>query len=117
MGKRSRIKVRDRRSVKHIQVFDAAQLISMAEQCTAWMDNQRASALDRHAGRIAWNILTTWQDSQVVLRADNEFVNALLTSDTDVPLVPDWLTRLPFTAVAVSLPTPMSLHDGHALCH
>lgn len=41
----------------------------------------------------------------------------MLTSDTDVALVPDWLSRLPFTSVAVSLPTPLSLHDGRDLCH
>ncbi len=117
MGKRGRVKTRDRRSTKHIKVFDAAQLVSMAEHCTAWADNSRASAVNRHAGRIAGVMLSTWQDSQVVLRVDREFVDALLGSDTDVPLMPDWLTRLPFNAVAVSLPAPLSLYDGHALCH
>lgn len=117
MGKRNRTKARDRRSAKHIKVFDAAQVIAMADQCTAPLENPRAGPEDRHPARVAWNMLNTWYQSQVVLRVDNEFVDALLTSDTDVALLPDWLSRLPFTSVAVSLPTPLSLHDGRDLCH
>lgn len=55
--------------------------------------------------------------TQVVVRLDPEFVGALLDSDTDVPLVPDWLDHLPFDSLACSLPEPLSLHDGHDLCH
>jgi hypothetical protein len=117
VGKRNQTKARDRRSAKHIKVFDAAQVISMADQCTAPLTAPRARPEDQHAARIAWNILNTWHQSQVVLRADNEFVDALLNSDTDVRLSPDWLARLPFTSLAASLPSPLSLHDGRDLCH
>lgn len=90
MGKRNRGKARDRRSAKHIQVFDAAQVIAMAEHCTAPLDHPLAPYEERQGARIAWNMLGIWEQSQVVLRVDNEFVDALLSSDTDVPLVPDW---------------------------
>ncbi len=117
MDKKNRVKARDRRSTEHVKVFDAAQLIAMAEHCTAPLRFPRAPTEERHAARVARNMLDVWRDSQVVLRADDEFLDALLSSDTDVPLVPDWLARLPFPAVAVSLPSPLSLHDGHTLCH
>ena len=40
-----------------------------------------------------------------------------MNSNTDVELVPDWLDRFPFNAMAYSLAAPLSLHDGHKLCH
>lgn len=57
MGKKSRTKTRDRRSAKHIKVFDAAQVIAMADQCTAPLEHPLAPPDERHAARIAWNML------------------------------------------------------------
>src|SRR5207247_610414 len=45
------------------------------------------------------------------------FANALLDSDTDVELVPDWMDRMPFDALGYSFDKPFSLHDGIRLCH
>ncbi|CAM5741924.1 hypothetical protein MAUB1S_02956 [Mycolicibacterium aubagnense] len=66
---------------------------------------------------IASLMIQKWTDSPVVLRVDSEFAGALLNSNTDVELAPDWLKRFPFNAIAYSLATPVSLHDGHRLCH
>jgi hypothetical protein len=66
---------------------------------------------------VARFIFDKWADSPVVLRVDSEFAGALMNSNTDVELVPDWLERFPFNAIAYSLATPLSLHDGHRLCH
>ena len=40
----------------------------------------------------------------------------MMNANTDVDLVPDWLTRFPFDTVAYSLATPLSLHDGRRTC-
>jgi hypothetical protein len=62
-------------------------------------------------------VFALWSDSPVVLRVDDEFAGALMNANTDVELVPDWLTRFPFDAVAYSLASPLSLHDGRRMCH
>ncbi len=66
---------------------------------------------------VAANMLHWWLRTQVMLRVDNEFAGALLTSETDVPLVPDWLVTMPYESVACSFPKPVSLFDGEVLCH
>jgi hypothetical protein len=38
--------------------------------------------------------------NEVVLRVDSAFAGALMNSNTDVQLVPDWLDRFPFNAMA-----------------
>lgn len=117
MARVRRGKPRDRRSTRHIKVYDAAQVISMAEQCLVNGQRSRAGTAAHHAASVASCILTDWRESPVVLRADPDFATALLDSETDVELIPDWLERLPFDSMAVSLPIPVSLHDGHVLCH
>lgn len=123
MGKQSRRKSRDLRSKRHVKVFDAAQVIQMAERWAGLASAQRPPAAprlapdDRLAAEVARCMLGEWQQTQVVLRVDAEFLGALLDSDTSAELVPDWLSRLPFESVAVSLPEPMSLWDGHHMCH
>jgi hypothetical protein len=78
-------------------------------------------AADRPARRMGTDMarfmFDQWVDSPVVLRVDTEFAGALMNSNTDVELVPDWLARFPFNAIAYSLATPLSLHDGHRMCH
>jgi hypothetical protein len=117
MGKASRIKARDRRTGRHIKVVDAAQVIAMAEQ---WDNPQLLRSPiqgERWIAGVAHFVLEEWRKTRVVLRADLEFVGALLNSDTNVELVPDWLDRSPFNSVAFSFPEPISLHDGDRLCH
>jgi hypothetical protein len=52
-----------------------------------------------------------------VVRVDRDFASALLDSDAEVPLVPDWLSRLPFDTFACSLAEPMPLDDGSKVCY
>ncbi|MET8428780.1 hypothetical protein [Nocardia sp. NPDC004860] len=61
-------------------------------------------------------MLDVWRADQVVVRLDDQFVDAIVSSDTNVPMVPDWLGRLPFGSLAASLPTPLPLDDGTDLC-
>ncbi|HEY3505784.1 MAG TPA: hypothetical protein VGN37_23720 [Actinocatenispora sp.] len=118
MGKKARIRAqRDRRSVRHIQVLDAAQVVAMTEHLVAAGEHRGAPLPARKVGAVAGNIHQVWRREQVVLRADREFVNALLDSNTDVQLAPEWLDRQPFDALAVSLSEPLSLNDGNTLCH
>ncbi len=109
MGKKAR------QAEKKIKVDDAADVIAVVQR---WADSPPPAdpALDWVRG-VSWNSMKRWDRSPVVLRADSEFVGALLNSNTDVDLVPDWLTRFPFNAVAYTLPEPVSLHDGHRMCH
>jgi hypothetical protein len=43
-------------------------------------------------------------------------VGALLTTDTDTELVPDWMARMPFGMVAVAFVEPLRLFDGQRWC-
>jgi len=71
----------------------------------------------RQAAGISQAMLDEWRRSQVVVRVDREFASALLDSDAEVPLVPDWLSRLPFDTFACSLAEPMPLDDGSKVCY
>lgn len=115
MAKRK--KLRDQRSRRHISVTDAARVISMANTMTGYARDHRASQQFRRVGEVAAAAVATWQQSPVVLRVDRDFAGALLDSDTDVELVDEWLARMPFDALAVSLSEPVSLYDGDAVCH
>ncbi|WP_166904751.1 hypothetical protein [Mycobacterium sp. DL440] len=113
MGKRARL---DRRSKRHIKVDDAAEVITGLH---AWAerDQRLLSEGGRWIASVAGLMEEQWTASPVVLRVDGEFAGALMNSNTDVELAPDWLQRFPFNAVAYSLAEPISLHDGHRLCH
>ncbi|CAN3131773.1 Rv3651-like N-terminal domain-containing protein [Mycobacterium sp. smrl_JER01] len=107
-------KARDLDAKRRIKVDDAAAVIAAFR----WWANLPPS---RNPGRqwaqdVAEMMFEKWSDSPVVLRVDDEFAGALVSANTDVELVPDWLTRFPFNAVAYSLATPLSLHDGQRLC-
>lgn len=113
MGKASRL--RDRRSANHIKVDDAAAVIAGLQ---SWATQPRQTGPRGEWMRdVARFTFDRWVDSPVVLRVDGEFAGALLNSNTDVDLVPDWLDRFPFNSIAYSLASPISLHDGHRLCH
>jgi hypothetical protein len=113
VGKRARL---DRRSKRHIKVDDAADVIT-GLHTWASRDPRALSERGRWIQAVAGLVAEQWDDSPVVLRVDSEFAGALMNSNTDVELVPDWLQRFPFNAVAYSLAEPISLHDGHRLCH
>lgn len=116
-------KARDLRTKRHIKVDDAAALIAAFQ---AWARRppaqSRATQWTQDPARqwteaVAELIFEQWTESPVVLRVDDEFAGALINANTDVELVPDWLTRFPFDAAAYSLATPLSLHDGKRMCH
>ncbi|TXI56302.1 hypothetical protein [Mycolicibacterium mageritense] len=112
MGKRARL---DRRSKRHIKVDDAAGLIGGLRW---WASGGGKRGPEGDWARAATTaMLTRWDTSGVVLRVDGEFAAALIDSHTDVALVPDWLDRFPFNAIAYSLAEPLSLHDGLRMCH
>ncbi|MBN3508320.1 hypothetical protein JYB55_05640 [Mycolicibacterium septicum] len=113
MGKRARL---DRRSRRHIKVDDAAEVIT-GLHTWAGRDQRPLSEGGRWIASVAGLMEEQWMASPVVLRVDSEFAGALMNSNTDVELVPDWLQRFPFNAVAYSLAEPISLHDGRRLCH
>ena len=112
MGKKARL---DRRREEKIKADDAADTIAAVRM---WADAppQSDPGIEWIQG-VSKQIMARWDHSPVALRADAEFVGALLNSNTDVELVPDWLTRFPFNTVAFTLPDPVSLHDGHRICH
>jgi hypothetical protein len=108
-------KGRDLRTKRHIKVDDAAAVIAAFQ---SWANRPPAGSPGAQwAQDVAAMIFEKWSDSPVVLRVDDEFAGALINANTDVELVPDWLTRFPFDAVAYSLATPLSLHDGRRMCH
>jgi hypothetical protein len=108
-------KGRDLRTKRHVKVDDAAKVIAAFQW---WANRPRAGDPGtRWAQDVAAMIFEKWSDSPVVLRVDDEFAGALINANTDVELVPDWLTRFPFDAVAYSLAVPLSLHDGRRMCH
>jgi hypothetical protein len=117
VGRGKRARLADRRSKRDIKVDDAAEVVSALE---VWANEGRslrpgsAGAWIQSAARFVYD---KWVDSPVALRVDNEFAGALVNSNTDVELVPDWLERFPFNAAAYSLAAPMSLDDGQRLCH
>lgn len=112
MGKRARL---DRRSKRHIKVDDAADVVA-GLRLWAGGGGTRGPA-GRWAGAAAAAMMTRWDTSPVVLRVDGDFAAALIDSHTDVELVPDWIDRFPFNAIAYSLAEPLSLHDGTRMCH
>ncbi|MHB1592782.1 MAG: hypothetical protein ACYCO9_00410 [Streptosporangiaceae bacterium] len=100
--------------------MDAAQLLMMAERIASLTGRRPMPAVDmswRQAAGISQAMLDEWRRSQVVVRVDREFASALLDSDAEVPLVPDWLSRLPFDTFACSLAEPMPLDDGSKVCY
>jgi hypothetical protein len=121
MGKGSRLREqrRARAAIPHVKVADAAQLLLMAGQIASLTDRRPgpAAAGRRQAAGVAEIMLDEWRRDKVVVRADREFTSALLDSDTDVPLVPDWLTRMPFGTFGCCLAAPMRLDDGNEVCH
>ena len=113
VGKSARL--RDRRTKRHIKVDDAATVIAGVQ---SWASRPPLTdPRDEWVRDIARLMFDQWAESPVVLRVDTEFAGALMNSNTDVELVPDWLARFPFNAIAYSLATPLSLHDGHRMCH
>ncbi|MEH3134111.1 MAG: hypothetical protein PGN30_03855 [Mycolicibacterium neoaurum] len=112
MGKRARL---DRRSKRHIKVDDAADVVA-GLRLWAGGGGTRGPA-GRWAGAAAAAMMTRWDTSPVALRVDGDFAAALIDSHTDVELVPDWIDRFPFNAIAYSLAEPLSLHDGTRMCH
>ncbi|MGW6120835.1 hypothetical protein ACWFRF_17480 [Nocardia sp. NPDC055165] len=120
MSKRNRGRPRpedpSRRAAKRVQVFDAAQLIGAVENIARVAGSLDVGSDQRQVGSVAANMLEVWRGDQVVVRLDDEFVDAIVSSDTNVPMVPDWLARLPFRSLAASLPMPLPLHDGTDLC-
>lgn len=112
MGKGARL---DRRSKRHIKVDDAADLVA-GLRLWAGGGGTRGPA-GRWAGAAAAAMMNRWDASPVVLRVDGDFAAALIDSHTDVELVPDWIDRFPFNAIAYSLAEPLSLHDGTRMCH
>ncbi|GAA2401398.1 hypothetical protein [Mycolicibacterium llatzerense] len=111
MGKRARL---DRRSKRQIKVDDAADLIAGVR---FWADGGGTRGQEGDWAReVAGAMMPRWEASEVVLRVDPDFGAALVDSHTDVALVPDWLDRFPFNAVAYSLAEPLSLHDGTQMC-
>lgn len=108
-------KARDRRTPRHISVFDAANVNAHADQLVTLGTSAGRDGARRWIGHVAGNMVQEWRKAPVVLRADLEFVGALLDSDTNVELVPDWTRRLPFDNVAYSFPEPVSVHDGKNL--
>jgi hypothetical protein len=117
MGTASR---RQRRTLgQKISVFDAAEVVEIAEQVIqhttlpGWAELPAAA---RGAGGVLRPMLDAWRaETPVALRVDEDFARVLATSDTDVELVPDWLDRLPYDIFLGSLSRPLVLHDGSSL--
>jgi hypothetical protein len=114
VGKRSRLA--DGHSKRNIKVDDAAEVIA-AVQSWARPKSGPGGPIGEWMQSVAGFMVDKWASSPMVLRVDSEFAGALMNSNTDVELVPDWLDRFPFNAVAYSLAEPLSLDDGHRLCH
>lgn len=112
MGKRARL---DRRSKRHIKVDDAADVVAALRLWAGGGGTRGPEGRWMRAATTA--MMTRWDTSPVVLRVDGDFAAALIDSHTDVELVPDWLDRFPFRAMAYSLAEPLSLHDGIRMCH
>lgn len=100
---------------RRVAVHDAAAVIAHIQQLEQ-IGRLRPRTVFEQVGIIAGNVLQVWNDSPVVLRADWDFAQALLDSDTDVELVPSWLERMPFDALAYSLSEPLVVYDGEVLC-
>lgn len=122
MGKGSRVRAQRRvqAAEPHVKIMDAAQLVRMAGQIASVARRPPGQPVNpglRQAAAVADVMLDEWRREQIVVRADREFIGALLDSDTDVPLVPDWLDRMPFGTFACSLAEPMRLSDGNETCY
>lgn len=112
-------KANRRRKTDRISVFDAAEVVDMADQVishTSLPGWRNLPAAAKGAGSVLRPMLAAWQaEAPVVLRIDEDFAHALTTSETDVELVPDWLDRLPYDVFMGSLSRPLVLHDGGSL--
>lgn len=84
MGKKAR------QAEKKIKVDDAADVIGEVRR---WAASPPADPVLDWVRGVSWNIMNRWERSPVVLRTDSEFVGALLNSNADVDLVPDWRYR------------------------
>ena len=126
---------RGSRTPRRIDVSDAVRPIAMAE---AFLGVAAAAAapltpgLRQHvggpplsafqrdtldlAGQITRHMLELWKKSPVVLRVDDDFVTALLTSDTSLELSADAVRTVAFDAVAFSFVAPIELDDGSQHC-
>jgi hypothetical protein len=105
---------RARRRGARIKVDDAAQVVSAVR---LWANlPQPGDPVAEQIQAIAAFMAPRWDESPVALRVDAEFAGALMNSNTDVELVPDWLDRFPFNAVTYSLVEPLPLNDGHQVC-
>lgn len=107
----------DRRSQRHITVAGAATLVGGIESFFTSAEGLPRRDPYALAAAVALHVWDVWRRSNVVLRVDAEFANALLNADTEVELVPDWMERVPFDAVGYSFDRPVSLHDGMRMCH
>jgi hypothetical protein len=100
-------------------VADAAQVLAMTDRLIvragAQTTARRDPVLTWIAG-VASELRQQWNRTRVVLRTDTDFAGALLSSSTDVELVPDWLARMPFDSLAYAFMEPISVHDGDQLC-
>lgn len=107
MGKKNR--QRDDR----ISVFDAAEVISMAETMASIADIPNLPPSSDLCGSSTKVMLARWRKfSPVALRIDSTFAQALAESDMNAELIPDWQDRLPFDTFVGSLSSPLVLYDG-----
>jgi hypothetical protein len=112
----------DRRSAKHVAVTDAAQV---AHALRAWAEviDERGRArrgldpAEMYVAGVAHFMRRVWEPAPVALRTDPDFAAALIDSNTDTELPDGWLERLKFDSIMCALTAPLSIHDGHNLCH
>lgn len=114
-GRESAARRERSRVQRRVAVHDAAAVIAHIQQLEQ-MGRHAPRTVFEKVGQVAGNVLQVWNDSPVVLRADWDFAQALLDSDTDVDLVPSWLQRMPFDALAYSLSEPLVVYDGDTVC-
>lgn len=116
MGKRAR---QTNRELRHLE--PARQLLRAADQVAKLTHHpgtgtgaglSRTQHNNLHGGRVAANMLAEWGDTRVVLTPDQDLLDALLATDTDVTVDADWLDRIPFPTVAVALPEPVVTTDN-----
>jgi hypothetical protein len=97
-------------------IMDAALVISGIMN---WVNDegQRRPAQEQMLAGALQTVLESWSKRPVAIRADQDFVGAILDSDMDGPVTAGWLTQTPFDYMAVSLAEPLVVHDGTAFCN
>jgi len=103
-----------RRDDHRVSIMDASIVIS---GLTQWVDDGgRRPAHEQKLAAALRTVLDSWSQRPVVVRADRDFVGAILDSDMEGPVAAGWLSRMPFDYMAVSLSEPISIHDGSEFC-